>query len=658
MSTPVSTAASPGQDPTPGFLFTCRRTPEGKYTFDAPPEEVAKLYEINAAEMTQMLNAGRIPFIGESDNPELWASIVTSAEQLTPWIGDTCVTGVKTGRVRWVRTHAIPRREPDGGTVWTGVMLEVTDLKASEIQRREALEALARSEAWMRAALSGANMLGWDFDLVANKWTTTVDIPEFYGVPRGPDYSNPETSLTAVHPEDMPIVMGGWQRAIETGEPMRYEFRGRVPMPDGFPRWFSTRGAVMRDENGKPTRLLAVTTDITERKRVEAERTAIDRRLLDAQKWESLGVLAGGVAHDFNNILTVILGSAGLARKGLPPLAPAGMHLDQIEQASRRAADLCRQLLAYAGRGHIATGTTDLNQLVRGSTALLGVPASKSTRVRFDLAESLPTARVDPAQVRQVLVNLVINAAEAIGDTNGEIVIETRAVELASDSMTGFHIIPMPGRYVRLTVSDTGPGIPPEVKARMFDPFFTTKFAGRGLGLSAVLGIMRAHGGAIRVATTPGRGTAVEVLWPVVPDHSQPAAVTALGSVSRGSSGMALVVDDEMYVREVTASTLEELGYRPLLAGDGASALELFRHHRADVRVAVLDMVMPGMTGEQVLEGLRALNADLPSVIVSGFTDKRGIGTGIGTRTEFLQKPFHPEELIAAVKRVTSVSVV
>jgi signal transduction histidine kinase len=241
----------------------------------------------------------------------------------------------------------------------------------------------------MRAALDGARMLGWDLDLVANRWETTGDIPDFYSVPRGPDYTDPEIALTTVHLDDVPHVLEGRRRAIETNEPMRYEFRGRVPAPDGSPRWFSTVGQVLRDKSGKAVRLVAVTTDVTERKRTEADRESLNRQLLDTQKWESLGVLAGGVAHDFNNILTVILGNAGLARKGLPPFSPAGPYLEQIEQASRRAADLCRQLLAYAGRGQIVTGKTDLNLLIQNSTALLGIPASKGvtisapTRVRF-----------------------------------------------------------------------------------------------------------------------------------------------------------------------------------------------------------------------------------------------------------------------------------
>jgi CheY-like chemotaxis protein len=364
-------------------------------------------------------------------------------------------------------------------------------------------------------------------------------------------------------------------------------------------------------------------------------------------------VLAGGVAHDFNNILTVVLGNAGLARKVIPADSPAAPLLDQIEPACERAADLCRQLLAYAGRGQVAAARTDLNDLVRTSAPLLEVPASRRAAVRFELPDGVPPIQADPGQVRQVLMNLVMNAAEAVADAPGEVRVATGTADVPAEVPPGYHLPPAPGRYVRLAVSDTGPGVPADVRPRMFDPFFTTKFTGRGLGLAAVLGIVRAHAGAIRVDSGPGRGTTVEVLWPAADartDPGRPAPVPAPRSPVPRPAGLALVVDDEMFVREVTASALEEIGYQPLLAGDGRAGLEMFHSHRDDVRVAVIDVVMPGMQGDQLLDELRALAPELPAVLVSGFTDRRIVRPGI----EFLQKPFHPEELMAAVRRVVS----
>lgn len=647
----AAAAASPGA--ILGFLYTCRLAPDGMYTFDAPAAETEQLYEFTPEEMGRMLTAGKIPFVPDA-GPELWASIKQSAEQLTPWVGDVYIRGVRTGRERWVRLHSVPRREPDGSVLWTGIITEITDLKLAEVHLREAARALALSETQLRTALSGAKMLGWNFDLIANRWVTSADIPDFYGIPRGPDYSDPEMALKAIHPDDVPVVLAGRRRAIESDGVLHYEFRGRMPEPDGAHRWFVTHGQVLRDATGKAVQLVGVTTDVTERKQAEAQREAMNRQLLDAQKWESLGVLAGGVAHDFNNILTVILGSAGLARKGLPQFSPAGAYLEQIEQASRRAADLCRQLLAYAGRGQVPVGKTDLNQLITTSAALLEVSASKAVVLRFDLASELPLVSADAGPVRQVLVNLVMNAAEAIGEATGEVVVATRFVEVGVVTPGGYHLPPRPGHYVRLIVSDTGSGMQPNVRARMFDPFYTTKFPGRGLGLAAVLGILRAHNGAISVESVPGRGTTFEVLWPV--QGAAPTVHAEPATLARRTTGKALVVDDEMYVREVTASTLEELGYETLLAGDAMAALELLRrNNRDDVHLAVIDVVMPGMSGDQLLGELRAFNPNLAAVLVSGFTDRRVMNATLPPRTEFLQKPFHPEELITVVKRVLAI---
>jgi two-component system, cell cycle sensor histidine kinase and response regulator CckA len=516
-------------------------------------------------------------------------------------------------------------------------------------ERRAIAEALSLSRERMRAALGGAKMLAWDLDLVTNRWETTGEIPDYYGVESGPDYSLAERALEAVHPEDVPVVLAGRQRAIDTGGPMRYEFRGRVPAPDGRLRWFATSGRVLRDATGKAMRIVAVTTDITERKRVEEERESLNRQLEDAQRWESLGVLAGGVAHDFNNILTVVLGSAGLARRGLPPGSPTVGYLEQIENACRRAADVCRQMLAYAGRTPTTGGRTDLAALIRESVPLLEIP-TRPTTVKWDLTERLAEIPVEPTQVRQILMNLITNAAEAIEGKLGEIVVGARAVEVAlGESDSGFQLVPPPGPYVLLTVSDTGVGMSAEVRARMFDPFFTTKFAGRGLGLAAVLGIVRAHKGGIHVATAPGRGTTVSVYWPAAPD-----SVPTPEPPKRTTAAAALVIDDEIFVREVTASTLQEMGFAPLLAADGPSGIDMFRRHRDVIKIAVIDVMMPVMPGDQVLDALRQIDPMLPVLLVSGFTDRRAIKAAFGTRTEFLQKPFHPEELMEVVQRLVS----
>jgi PAS domain S-box-containing protein len=584
------------------------------------------------------------PFVLDEDRDRARRMVADAASGREPRSVVTAANRAKSGGVVWCEWYTSALYDA------AGRMVSALSLALDVTGRRAAAEALALSRARVRAALDGAKMLAWELDLVANRWETTADIPEFYGIPSGPDYSDPELALHAVRPDDVPAVLAGRRRAVETDEPMRYEFRGRAPGPDGLPRWFATRGRVLRDESGRPVRIVAVTTDVTERKRHEAEREALDRQLRDAQRWESLGVLAGGVAHDFNNILTVVLGSAGLARRAVPAGGAAAGHLDQIEQACRRAADVCKQMLASAGRAPGAGTRTRLAELVREATPLLQIPAAR-VAVRFDLDDRLPPIQADPAQVRQVLVALATNAAEAAESTGGEVVVRAHAAEVPdAGSDPGFHLAPPPGRYVILTVTDTGAGMAADVRARMFDPFFTTKFAGRGLGLAAVLGIVRAHKGGIRVATEPGRGTTVSVYWPAAAGTAPAAPAVPAANTARPLT--ALVIDDEMFVREVTASTLEDMGFTTLVAGDGASGLALFREHRGAIRLAVIDVIMPGMTGDRVLEAIRAAAPDLPVVLVSGLTDRRVVTSAFGPHTAFLQKPFHPEDLMGVVRRL------
>lgn len=412
----------------------------------------------------------------------------------------------KSGALVWCEWHNSILRDAGGQIVSIlSLVLDVTD-------RTSTAEALAVSEARVRAALGSAKMLAWDLDLHTNRWHTTADLTDFYGLPRGPDYSDAANALAAVHPDDVPVVLAGRSRAIATGEPLAYDFRGAVPVADGSARWFQTRGQMLRDATGAPRQLVAVTTEITDQKRADEERAALNRQLEDARRWESLGVLAGGIAHDFNNILTVVMGSAALARRGMPEQGPTARYLDQIERASGRAADVCRQMLAYAGRA-VPTGTrADLVAVAREAAAHVALSAPQLS-IRFEFPTDLPAARVDPAQARQLVLNLLTNAAECGAP---QVVVKGERDDVpdtASDS--GFRLAPPPGAYVVLTVSDTGPGMTAEVRDRMFDPFFTTKFPGRGLGLAAVLGIARAHKGGIRAVTAPGRGTSVSVYLPL-----------------------------------------------------------------------------------------------------------------------------------------------
>ena len=389
-------------------------------------------------------------------------------------------------------------------------------------------------------------------------------------------------------------------------------------------------------------RVHAFLRDISERRRAIEERRAIEAKLQDTQKLESLGVLAGGIAHDFNNLLTGVLGNASLAAAEIPRDSPAHDFLAQIEKAAARAADLCKQMLAYSGKGRFEVRSIGLNELIRETTALLSLSISKRATLDFHLAASLPPVLADATQLRQIVMNLVINASEAIGDHDGIIAISTGTRRVDAGTLAGAHASPdaREGSHVWFEVSDTGCGMSSEVLARIFDPFFTTKFTGRGLGLAAVLGIVRGHRGALTVTSQPGKGTVFQVFLPVseqfagLTEGKAPAADTWRGS------GTVLVVDDEETVRKIASRMLQHLGFQVSVAVDGREAVTMFPT-LTDLRLVFLDLTMPHMDGPETLRELRRLQPDVRILIMSGFNEEDAADRFANERlVEFIQKPF------------------
>jgi signal transduction histidine kinase/CheY-like chemotaxis protein len=414
----------------------------------------------------------------------------------------------------------------------------------------------------------------------------------------------------------------------------------------------------LHDADGRIYGLCGISTDITDRKEAEAEKLGIERKLLAAQKLESLGVLAGGIAHDFNNILTSVLANASLARHDATTGKPVDRSLVQIENAARRAADLCQQMLAYAGKGKIVTDRIDLSELVRGTTALLEVTLKQNVRLELRLGTGLPPVLADPTQLRQIVMNLVINAGDAITGPEGVITVTTFTREVDASLLHGALGSPdlLPGTYAGLEVRDNGCGMPPETIARIFEPFFTTKFSGRGLGLSAVLGIVQSHRGALFVESTPGQGSTFRLLLPATKgpavSSASPFPAAPIRSILRGT---ALVVDDEEAVRSVAATVLELHGARVLVAPSGEEALNLVAIHQADISVVLLDMTMPGIGGEETLRRMRLSHARQPVILMSGYgeneTMQRCADLGV---VSFMQKPFEIDTLLTTVKAFLS----
>jgi PAS domain S-box-containing protein len=401
-------------------------------------------------------------------------------------------------------------------------------------------------------------------------------------------------------------------------------------------------GATLSEASGTG---VAFMLDLSERRQSHEERERLQAQLLQVQKLESLGVLAGGIAHDFNNLLTAILGSASAAMLTLPYESPARPDLDNVILASRRAANLTRQLLAYSGKGHFEVRPIDLSVHVRELASLLETTISKKVQLRLELTQDMPAVSADIAQVQQIVMNLVINGAEAIGDQRGTVLVTTgmQAIdEFYVQSLFSSEGIE-PGLYVYLEVHDTGCGMDEATKMRIFDPFFTTKFTGRGLGLAAVLGIVRGHKGAIKVYSSPGKGTTFKVFFPA----SDVAAVRPAPEVmSFRGEGLALVIDDDQGVREAASRLLEFFGFRVLQGVDGRHGAEVFRQHASEVVVVILDMTMPEMNGEETFREIRRVRADVPVILSSGYNEieatRRFTAKGLAG---FLQKPFTPKEL-------------
>ena len=457
-----------------------------------------------------------------------------------------------------------------------------------------------------------------------------------------------------IHPEDLGRVRDATRRALESHSDVEIEYRIRTKT--GAEKWVLSRGRGISGAHGALDVFEGLAIDITAQKQAEAARLELERKMLEGQKLESLGLLAGGIAHDFNNLLSSILGNASMARLTLKPDSGVDEQLRAIEGASLRAAELCRQMLAYAGKGRFVVEPADLSMLVEDLLPLLKISIAHQASLKLDLPRGLPAVRADATQLRQIVMNLVLNAADAVADRAGEIVLATGVRQVDAATLAGCAAgsdLP-PGEYVFLEVSDNGAGMTPEVLAKIFDPFFTTKFSGRGLGLAAVLGIVRGHRGALRVDSKRGSGSIFRLFLP-----PQRASIDARNTVAPGTidpwrqSGHVLVVDDEDQVRSVLVAMLKVCGFTADAESGGAAAVERFRANPAAYDVLLLDLLMPGMNGEQTLRAVRAIRPDIRVLIVSGYSEGDILGRIDGGRSVgFLAKPFTRSTLEARLREL------
>jgi PAS domain S-box-containing protein len=397
--------------------------------------------------------------------------------------------------------------------------------------------------------------------------------------------------------------------------------------------------------------------DITEKVKTAEDQQRLINQMQHVQKLESLGVLAGGIAHDFNNLLMGILGNASLALNRMKQSTPIKKHVEQIELSAQKAADLTNQMLAYSGRGQFMLSKVYLNVAVNEIKQLLQTVVSKDVVMKFDISDDLFPVDADITQLNQVIMNLVINASDAIDNKDGQVCVSTGSIYCDKEYLTSTYLDdPLPeGKYIYFQVVDNGRGMDESTLERIFDPFFSTKDTGRGLGLAAVLGIVRGHRGAIRIESEIGKGSTFTVLLPEV-DHAQEAIAETVDKKSGRyiyNDMTVLLVDDDDTVRDVTKDMLEELGFTVITAENGKKGFDLYKKRKTQINLVILDMTMPGMTGDEVFLKIREIDKDIPVILSSGYSELETATALIEKGLSgFIQKPYKQDDLYSKIEEV------
>ena len=543
-----------------------------------------------------------------------------------------------TGSRRILQTTKIPFEIPGGRMAVLGVAIDITRQHEADEELRQAHQ---RQDLHVQRTPLG--VIEWDLDFCVAEWNPAAE--SIFG------YSREEvmgSHASFIIPEEARAHVDEiWANLLAAEGGLRssnvnLHKSGRTIHCE----WHNTP---LVTASGKVIGVTSLVQDVTGLKQAEAEKERMQKKLQETQKLESLGILAGGIAHDFNNLLTGILGNASLARMRLPDSSPGMRFVQQIEEAATRAADLCSQMLAYSGKGRFVVRKIDLNSLIRDTTHLLELSISKKASLRFELQERLPATMADATQMRQIIMNLVINASEALGEKQGEITLKTgiQKVDARFLKLGHFDDDFREGDYLTLEVSDTGCGMDEATREKIFDPFFTTKFTGRGLGLAAALGIVRGHGGGVHVYSEPDVGTTFKLFLPFAEGEAETfAAAGPAPSTATAQGGLVLIVDDEDTVRAVTEEMLLMFGFKVASAVDGEEGVRRFREQGDRVSLVLLDLTMPNMDGEEAFREIRRLRNEVPVLLMSGFNEQEAINrfAGLGL-AGFIQKPFKAEEL-------------
>jgi two-component system cell cycle sensor histidine kinase/response regulator CckA len=532
----------------------------------------------------------------------------------------------------------------------SGIPLLLADaqeaLRESESRLREQGVVLRNTEERTNYALGAAKMGVWEVDLRTNAVTWSASTAALYGLTLDQAPRDSDAYLKLVHVDDRAAVANEIGRAIADGGEFGMEFR--VLWPDGSAHWTEGRARVLRDANGVAISVVGIGIDITEQKALEAQ-------FRQAQKMEAVGQLAGGVAHDFNNLLTVIMSYTEMLIPTVELTDPRRSDLGEILSAATAAAALTRQLLVFSRQQVLQPKIIDINDVVGGTEKMLRRLISEDVGITTVLGADTGVVRADAGQIEQVLMNLAVNAQQAMA-LGGSITIRTCNLDLhAADADA--QLPGKPGRYVMISVTDTGSGMDEVTKSHIFEPFFTTKPVGKGtgLGLATVFGIVKQHDGFIRVDSAIGRGTTFEICLPRVDEIATP--VFGGARTIEGGRETVLVVDDDAQVRVVLRRTLEHYGYSVLEAPNGRTAIATAARHEGEIDLLITDVVLPEMNGRELYERLRAVRERLPVLFLSGYNDDHVLKQDgfFGPGVAFQSKPFVPETLARRVREALDI---